>query len=131
MVDRNQQFCASCRYYCQDIDPENRLYYDDKSGECRRHPPQSNFVWYRTRPLHWCGEWERQTEKPPSWQRISTHAKDSKPVLLYKKDEFCKQSGMLVGYWNARFNKWHDDGDRLFEHNEFSHWVALPEPPDF
>jgi hypothetical protein len=130
MIDQKAPSCATCRFYCQTIDPENRLYFDENSGECRRHPPHGSFVWHKTRPQHWCGEWRPQAERVRSWERIATHAKDDKPVLLYKKGAFCKQSGMLVGYWNARFNKWHDDGDRLFEHDEFSHWIALPEPPE-
>ena len=130
MIERQQQSCATCRFYCQTIDPENRLYFDENSGECRRHPPRGSYIWHKTRPTHWCGEWQPQSEKARTWQRVATHGKDDAPVLLYKKGAFCKQSGMLIGYWNARFNKWHDDGDRLFEHDEFSHWMALPEPPE-
>jgi hypothetical protein len=130
MIDRDKPCCATCRFYCQEIDPENRLYFDENSGECRRHPPQSNFVWFKTRPAHWCGEWQARSEKSRTWQRVSTHSKDDRPVLLYKRGAFCKQSGMVVGYWNARFNKWHDDADGLFEHDDFSHWMDLPEPPE-
>ena len=39
-------------------------------------------------------------------------------------------AGMIIGYWNAAFNKWHDDGDRLFEYDEFTSWMDLPDPPD-
>jgi hypothetical protein len=130
MIDQKKPACATCRFYCHSIDPENRLYFDESSGECRRNPPHNSFAWHKTRPEHWCGEWQPQADKVRAWQRIGTHAKDEKPVLLYKKGAFCKQSGLMVGYWNARFNKWHDDGDRLFEHDEFSHWMALPEPPE-
>ncbi len=130
MIDHKQQCCDNCRFFCQNTDVENRLYFDENSGECRRHPPHNSFVWHKTRPLHWCGEWQPLSEITRSWQRISTHAKDDAPVLLYKKGAFCRQSGMLVGYWNARFSKWHDDGDRLFEHDEFSHWIALPYAPE-
>lgn len=80
--------------------------------------------------MHWSGEWRPQSEKPRIWQRIATHGKDAKPVFLYKKKAFCKQSGIFVGYWNARFNKWRDDGDGLHEYDDFSHWMELPQPPE-
>lgn len=132
MLERKRETCSNCRFYSQEVDPEQRFYYDDRSGECRRNPPTNNFVWFRTRPTSWCGEWQPATEKDLRvWQRVSTHLKDAAPVLLYKRGAFCKQSGMMIGYWNARFSKWHDDADLLFEHDEFSHWIALPEPPEF
>lgn len=130
MKDRNQPRCANCRYFCQEIDPENRAYFDDRSGECRRRPPHNNFAWCRTRLYHWCGDWEAQTAQAPGWQRVTSHPKNDRPVLLYRKGAFCKQSGMFVGYWNPAFGKWHDDGDRLLEYNEFTHWSNLPEPPE-
>jgi hypothetical protein len=130
MMDRKRQQCANCRYFCQDIDPENRLYFDEKSGECRRYPPRDNFAWLRTRAYHWCGEWESKAQKDAGWQRLSSHPMDERPVLLYKKDAFCRRSGVIVGYWNSAFAKWHDDGDRLFEFNEFTAWRELPEPPE-
>jgi hypothetical protein len=129
-MDRKNQLCGNCRFFCQDVDPENRLYFDEKSGECRRRPPQGNFSWFRTRAYHWCGEWEGRSGKAAGWQRLSAHPKDDRAVLLFKKGAFCRQSGMIVGYWNAAFGKWHDDGDRLFEHNEFTAWTELPDPPD-
>jgi hypothetical protein len=130
MIDRKQQRCANCRYFCQDTDPENRMYYDDKSGECRRHPPTANFAWNRTRLYHWCGEWEGASANTLKWQRLSTHPRTSEPVLLYRRGAFCKQSGMFVAYWNASYTKWHDDSDRLFENSEFTHWANLPIPPE-
>ena len=129
MVDRKTQTCANCRFFCQEIDPENRLYFDEKSGECRRHPPRDNFSWFRTRAYHWCGDWQARGEQSAGWQRMSSHPRDDRPVLLYKRDAFCRQSGVIVGYWNAAFGKWHDDGDRLFEYGEFTAWMELP-PPD-
>lgn len=130
MIKRRTELCANCRYFCQDLDPESRLYFDEKSGECRRNPPRDNFSWLRTRAYHWCGEWLPQTKEEASWQQLSTHPRDEKPVLLYKKDAFCRQYGVIVCYWNAAFNKWHDDGDRLFERNEFTAWKDLPDKPD-
>lgn len=130
MIERKNQLCANCRYYCQDGDSENRLYFDEKSGECRRNPPHGNFSWFRTRSHHWCGEWEAQGSARARWARLSTHPRDDRPVLLYRKGGFCRQSGMIVAYWNSAFGKWHDDGDRLFEYNEFTGWMELPEPPD-
>lgn len=130
MVDRKTQTCANCRFFCQEIDPENRLYFDEKSGECRRHPPRDNFSWFRTRAYHWCGDWQARGEKSAGWQRMSSHPLDERPVLLYKRDAFCRQSGVIVGYWNAAFGKWHDDGDRLFEFGEFTAWMELAPPPD-
>lgn len=130
MIDRRKQLCANCSFYCQDVDPENRLYFDDKSGECRRNPPHGNFAWFRTRSYHWCGEWQSRSARVTSWQRPATHPKDDHPVLLYKRDAFCRQNGMIVGYWNNAFGKWHDDGDQLFEPTEFTAWIDLPEPPD-
>jgi hypothetical protein len=130
MVDRKTQTCANCRFFCQEIDPENRLYFDEKSGECRLHPPRDNFSWFRTRAYHWCGDWQARGEKSAGWQRMSSHPLDERPVLLYKRDAFCRQSGVIVGYWNAAFGKWHDDGDRLFEFGEFTAWMELAPPPD-
>ena len=130
MIARRKQLCSSCRFFCQDVDPEKRLYFDEKSGECRRHPPQDNFSWLRTRSFHWCGEWQPQSESSTDWQRLSSHPLDDRPALLYKRDAFCRQAGVIVGYWNAAFSKWHDDGDRLFEHAEFTAWMDLPKPPD-
>jgi hypothetical protein len=127
---KKQQLCSNCRFFCQDIDPENRLYFDDRSGECRRNPPRDNFSWMRTRSNHWCGEWKGKGETATGWQRISAHPKDSRAVLLYKKDSLCRRSGVIVGYWNAAFGKWHDDGDRLFEANEFTAWMELPSAPE-
>ncbi|MEJ2118202.1 MAG: DUF551 domain-containing protein [Alphaproteobacteria bacterium] len=132
MIDNKQQRCANCRYFCQDVDPESRLYFDEKSGECRRRPPHNNFSWWRTRSYHWCGEWEERADiKKRAWQRLSAHPRNEQPVLLYKRGALCKQSGMIVAYWNAAFSKWHDDGDRLFEYGEFTNWMDLPEPPEF
>jgi hypothetical protein len=130
MIDRKTRLCANCRYFCQDVDTENRFYFDDKSGECRRHPPRENFSWFRTRAYHWCGEWQPQGTRAAVWQRLSTHPKTDQAVLLYKAGAFCRQSGMIVGYWNSAFNKWHDDGDRLFEYGDFTAWMELPEPPE-
>jgi hypothetical protein len=124
-----QETCATCKFFSQDSDPESRMYFDTKSGECRRRPPRDHFSWTRTRPYHWCGEWRGADEKALAWQKIASHKKDESPVLLYKKDAFCQQSGMIVGYWNSAFNRWHDDGDRLFDQNEFTEWMALPDPP--
>ena len=129
-MKRRSQLCSNCRYFCQDVDSENRLYFDDKSGECRRHPPRDNFSWLRTRSYHWCGDWEGDAKISSGWQKLSTHPRNDGAVLLYKKDSLCRQSGMIVAYWNSAFSKWHDDGDRLFEHNEFSAWMDLPEKPD-
>lgn len=129
-MDRNKQLCSNCRFFCQDVDPENRLYFDERSGECRRNPPRDNFSWQRARSYHWCGEWRSRGEGPAGWQRMSEHPKDARPVLLYKKGAHCRQSGMIVAYWNAAFGKWHDDGDRLFEAGEFTAWMDLPMPPD-
>lgn len=129
MIANRQQSCATCRFFCQETDPENRAYFDENSGECRRKPPHSNFAWVRTRIYHWCGEWQPHEEKTRSWQRITTHPRDERPLLVYKNGGFCRQSGMMVVYWNAAFNKWHDDGDRLFEKSEFSDWMDLPDPP--
>jgi hypothetical protein len=130
MANHNKQLCGTCRFFCQDIDPENRNYFDAKSGECRRSPPRDNFSWSKTRSYHWCGDWQPYSGKLAGWQRLSSHPRDDRPVLLYKKDGFCRQSGVIVGYWNSAFGKWHDDGDQLFEHNEFIAWMELPEPPD-
>jgi hypothetical protein len=130
MIDRKTQLCANCRFFCQDVDPENRYYFDEKSGECRRNPPHDNFAWVRTRSYHWCGDWQPPSAKAAGWQRLSSHPRDNRPVLLYKKDGFCRQSGMIIGYWNAAFGKWHDDGDRLFENGEFTAWMELPDPPE-
>jgi hypothetical protein len=130
-MDRKTQHCSNCRFFCQDVDPENRLYFDERSGECRRNPPRDNFSWTRARSYHWCGEWSgKGGGAPTGWQRMSAHPKDARPVLLYKSGAHCRQSGMIVGYWNAAFGKWHDDGDRLFEAGEFTAWMDLPEPPD-
>ena len=63
MTDRRRQLCSNCRFYCQDVDPENRLYFDERSGECRRNPPRDNFSWLRSRSYHWCGEWQPRTGK--------------------------------------------------------------------
>jgi hypothetical protein len=130
MLSPKHQRCGNCRFFCQDPDPENRLYFDEKSGECRRSPPHTNFTWCRTRLQHWCGEWQPQTDKMQDWQRISAHPRDGRPAILYRRGGFCRQSGMIIGYWNAPFNKWHDDGDRLFEYNEFTAWMDLPDPPE-
>jgi hypothetical protein len=130
MLERKKELCSNCQFFCQDVDPENRLYFDEKSGECRRNPPRDNFSWHRTRAYHWCGEWQGKTSGAAGWQRMSAHPKDSRPVLLFKKGGFCRQSGVIVGYWNTAFNKWHDDGDRLFEFNEFTAWMYLPAPPE-
>ncbi len=105
------------------------MYFDDKSGECRRSPPRDHFTWQRTRSYHWCGEWRATEDDKPDWQKLATHKKDANPVLLYRKDALCRQSGMIVGYWNSAFNKWHDDGDRLFDFTEFTDWMPLPAPP--
>jgi hypothetical protein len=121
--------CATCKFYCQEDDPENRMYFDSKSGECRRAPPRDHFTWTRTRSYHWCGEWQGREERAAIWQKIPAHERDAKPVLLYRQDDFCQQAGMIVAYWNAAFNRWHDDGERLFEFNEFTAWMSLPEPP--
>lgn len=130
-MKKNTQICAACRFYCQDGDPEDRLYYDTQTGECRRQPPSGHFVWHRVRPAHWCGEWQARAGKAArEWRKIGTHPKDGKPVLLFKRGEFCKGGGVVVAYWNAAFNKWHDDGDRLFEFNDATDWMELPEPPE-
>jgi hypothetical protein len=62
--------------------------------------------------------------------RISTHGKGDRPVFLYKKKAFCKQSRIIVGNWNARFSKWRDDGGGLFEHDDFSHRMESLRPPE-
>jgi len=130
MYRKKKEVCANCRFFCQEVDPENRPYFDEKSGECRRHPPRDNFSWMRTRAYHWCGEWAAKTEKPLGWQSLSAHPQDERPVLLYQKGALCRRAGMIVGYWNTAFGKWHDDGDRLFEFHDFTAWMELPSAPD-
>jgi hypothetical protein len=121
--------CATCRFFCQDVDPESRLYFDANSGECRAYPPSDHFVWKKTRPYHWCGGWGAREEKQPGWNKTATHPKDAKPVILYREKRFCKQAGMVIGYWNASFEKWHDDGDQLIDSGEITDWMPLPAPP--
>lgn len=122
--------CATCRYFCQDVDPESRLYFDPKSGECRKNPPIDHYVWQKTRPYHWCGQWQSKDEgRALVWRPLKTHAFDERPVLLYGKSLQCKHTTMMVGYWNSAYAKWHDDGDRLFDREEFTHWMDLPSPP--
>ncbi len=133
-MKQKHDICANCRFFCQTSDPESRQYFDDRSGECRRHPPRDHFIWTRTRVHHWCGEWSERASQPQTWQKISDHDKSSYPVLLYKKpstvgQSLPLQSGIIVGYWNAAFNKWHDGADRLFDREDFSHWMPLPDPP--
>jgi hypothetical protein len=124
--------CANCCFFCQDVDPESRLYFDSKSGECRATPPIDHFVWRKTRPYHWCGGWQAVEDKlPASWAKIGAHPKDDKPVLLYRENRFCKQAGMVIGYWNSSFKKWHDDGDQLIGSEEITDWMQLPEPPKY
>ncbi len=130
MIERRKQLCSNCRFYCQEVDSENRLYFDEKSGECRRSPPRDNFSWLRTRSYHWCGEWQPHGgQTTAEWRRMSEHTGDDRPVLLYKQGAFCRKAGTIVGYWNAAFGKWHDDGDRLFEHDDFTAWMELPGQP--
>ncbi len=131
MIKKRAKVCATCRYFCQEVDPENRLYFDEKSGECRATPPVDHFVWKKTRLYHWCGSWEAQEEQQLIWKKISLHPQDGNPVLLYRKGKFCKQSGVVVGYWNAAFNKWHDDGDQLIDRDGITEWMPLPEPPKY
>jgi Protein of unknown function (DUF551) len=123
--------CATCRFFCQEIDPENRLYFDGKSGECRANPPADHFIWKKTRPYHWCGMWQAPENKELMWSKISMHTQDEHPVLLFRRGKFCKQAGMVVGYWNSGFKKWHDDGDQLIDHNEITDWMPLPDPPKY
>lgn len=130
-METRKECCATCKFFCQEVDPENRLYFDNKSGECRLTPPVDHFVWRKTRPYHWCGEWKAREQRARGWQKISGHPNDESAVLLFRKGKFCKQSGMIVGYWNNAFKKWHDDGDQLLDREEITDWMALPEPPQF
>jgi hypothetical protein len=130
-METRAKCCATCRFFCQEVDPENRLYFDSKSGECRAAPPIDHFVWRKTRPYHWCGGWQAQEDKLLVWKKISAHPQDDTPVILYRKDRFCKQSGMVIGYWNADFKKWHDDGDQLIDREDITGWIPLPEPPKY
>jgi Protein of unknown function (DUF551) len=123
--------CATCRYFCQEVEPENRAYFDSKSGECRLEPPVDHFVWKKTRPYHWCGQWAAPEEKQLMWNKISAHSQDEAPVILFRKGKFCKQSGMVIGYWHKGFKKWHDDGDQLIDFDEITDWMVLPEPPKY
>jgi hypothetical protein len=81
--------------------------------------------------FHWCGNWEEQSGKSRNWARLTTPPATDRAVLLYKKGGMCRNSGVAITYWSAAFNKWHDDGDRLFEYNEFTHFMDLPESPEF
>ena len=29
MIDRKKQLCGNCRFYCRDVDPSNRFYFDE------------------------------------------------------------------------------------------------------
>jgi hypothetical protein len=127
---KSAEYCATCRFYCQDGDPEDLLYYDTQTGECRRTPPHTHFVWHRVRPLQWCGEWQAKGGAAPAWRKISTHPKTGTPVLLYRRGDFCKGCGVVVAYWNTAFNKWHDGGDRLFEFDDATDWMELPQAPE-
>lgn len=126
MVEHNH--CEGCRFFCQEVDAENRYYFDEASGQCRRSPPGEHFSWPRVRIHHWCGEW-RPRVRTREWQGFGTPPRPDRPVLLYKKGAFCKKSGMFVAYWNAAISKWHDGDERAFEYNEFTHWMDLPDPP--
>lgn len=128
-MNKRTAFCANCKFFCQDVDPDNRLYFDEKAGECRALPPSDNFVWKKTRLHHWCGHWQPSQEIQVQWAKTEDHNGSSKPVLLYRNQSFCKNSGFIVGYWNEAFNKWHDGGDQLFDRDHATHWMILPKPP--
>lgn len=81
--------------------------------------------------FHWCGNWEEQSGKSRNWARLTAPPETDRAVLLYKKGGMCRNSGVAIAYWSAAFNKWHDDGDRLFEYNEFTHFMDLPKSPEF
>jgi hypothetical protein len=38
---------------------------------------------------------------------------------------------MIIAYWNSVLSKWHDGDERLFEYDEFTGWMELPDPPEF
>jgi len=84
------------------------------------------------RPLRVAVMWRTATSirKAPKLPRISTYGKGDRPVLLYKKKAFCKQSRIIVGNWNARFSKWHDDGGGLFERDDFSRRMESQQSPE-
>jgi hypothetical protein len=128
-METKHDCCATCRFFCQEVDPENRLYFDSKSGECRFAPPRDHFVWLKTRLYHWCGQWQSKEDRVRTWQKTSAHADGDEAVLLFRKDAFCQGGGMIVGYWNKGFKKWHDGGDQLLEREQISHWMTLPDPP--
>jgi hypothetical protein len=128
MHARNE-VCATCRFFCQDIDPESRLYFDAKSGECRFGPPRDHFIWQKTKLFHWCGQWQSKESGARGWQKISARSDGDEALLLFRRNSFCRESGMIVGYWNKGFKKWHDGGDQLLEREQISHWMQLPEPP--
>jgi hypothetical protein len=128
-METRHECCANCRYFCQQIDPENRLYFDEKTGECRAGPPRDHFVWLRTRLYHWCGQWQPKEDRVRQWLKTSAHKDGDEAVLLFRKGAFCQQSGFIVGYWNSGFSRWHDGGDQLLEREQISHWMKLPDPP--
>jgi hypothetical protein len=128
MQTRNE-VCATCRFFCQEIDPESRLYFDAKSGECRLGPPRDHFVWQRTKLFHWCGQWRPKDVDARGWQRINACSDGDEALLLFRKHSFCQGAGMIIGYWNRGFKKWHDGADQLLEREQVSHWMALPDPP--
>ena len=128
-MEARQECCATCHFFCQDLDPDNMLYFDNKSGECRISPPKDHFVWLKTRPYHWCGQWQPKERRAAQWQQASSETNKNEAVLLFQPDTFCQSAGMIVGYWNAIFNKWHDGGDKLMEKEKITHWMSLPKPP--
>jgi hypothetical protein len=123
------QTCATCRFFCQDDEAKKTMYFDPQTGECRFGPPSDNYTWKRTRPEHWCGQWKAHAGKQLIWRKITSHEKDATPVLLFQQSKFCRKSGMIIGYWNDQFNKFHDDGDRLIGRDEVTDWMPLPDPP--
>lgn|GEM_PF-4545945 len=129
-METRAECCANCRFFCQEVDAENRLYYDSKSGECRSGPPRDHFVWLKTRTYHWCGQWQSKERRVLSWRKVSSHPNNEEAVLLYRKQSFCNQSGIIVCTWNRSFNKWHDGGDQLFDREYVSDWMPLPEVPE-
>jgi hypothetical protein len=128
-MESRHEVCGNCRFFCQDVDPENRLYFDSKSGECRAAPPRDHFIWPKTKLFHWCGHFQTKNAVPREWRKTSAHGGDDKTALLYRSGSFCQQAGIVVGYWNQGFKKWHDGGDLLLEREYISHWMVLPEAP--
>jgi hypothetical protein len=127
---KNNRLCENCCYFCHEIDAENRYYFDESTGQCRLAPPGEHFSWPRVRVNHWCGKWQ-PLNKGAEWRGFATPPNPDRPVLLYKKGRFCKKNGMIIAYWNSVLSKWHDGDERLFEYDEFTGWMELPDPPEF